>query len=258
MKKIFILLLFVVVLYACAQGQPAESAIQTAIAQTEASKPTEVPQTNTPEDTPTDVPTLTYTPNPTNTPRSTNTPRPTNTPAPTATPTQPVDPSLAIAKNYVASQDSGGVIVEVARVLIADKAGVSQDFSEITLLQDKTTVVEFIFKVINNTDQIVRIHVYASGQASINGEPVIFDDYSWLNDSDTWFGDDLSEDFLPGGTTIGGFWAGIKRSQWDEITSINIKIDAPFDDDYRSIGPDYYFEIPVDGWTFEEIPDELK
>jgi len=75
MKKYFrfiLVIVFGVILSSCSTS---ESAIQTAIAQTEAAKPTEPPK-----------PTETETPEPTNTPTSTQTPSPTSTLTPTDTP----------------------------------------------------------------------------------------------------------------------------------------------------------------------------
>lgn len=235
------------VLTACSTGSPSAGDIQTAIANTQAAQPTETPlppSTNTP------LPTQTNTPKPTNTPRPTNTPKPT----PSETLTPGMDTTQMVAKNFVASQDDNGLIVEVARILIADKVAEGQDFSKSELFDDKPVVVEFLFRITNNTDKIANLYV-DQGSVAINGEPIDLIDYAMEG---ARFGDDLGGEFLPGVTAIGGVWIGVKRTPWDQVNKIVIKIDAPHDNDFNRLGKDYYFDIDVADWTFEQLPDELK
>lgn len=255
MKKTFFIFIVLFLLVACSQPTPDSDAIETAIAQTEAANPT---NTNPPEPSNTPEPTETNTPEPTNTPKPTNTPRPTNTKSPTNTPTQPptstpVDTTQIISKNYVASQDSGGVILEVARVLIANKDAVDIDFSDEELFDDKLVVMEIIFRLVNNTDETIEINIHR-GLIAVNSEQVQLNDY-WLN---TDFGDDFYEDQLPGVTAIGGYWVGLKRTAVEDVTKILIRIDHPTDTDYNRLGPEYIFEIDVEDWGWEELPEELN
>ncbi|MHA1280673.1 MAG: hypothetical protein ACTSQ8_26260 [Candidatus Helarchaeota archaeon] len=263
MKKIIFILILLVLCVSCS-GAPNEEAIQTAIAQTSdaerISQETEVSATKT---SIANEPSPTSTIVPTNTPRPTNTKAPTDAQPPTSTPTiEPtIDTSAIIAKNYLASTEDNGVIVEVARILIGEKTAVGNllggDFSYFLIFDDKITVVEFIFRIVNNTDKVIKIYFDMKTIASINGEQVVFNDY-WL-DNRTWFGDDLSSDILPGSTMIGGLYVGIKRSEWNEVSTITISIPEAFEpDNYDDVTNTFLFTIDVLDWTYEEIPEELK
>jgi len=262
MKKIIFLFVLLVLCVSCSIA-PNEETIQTAIAQTSdaerISQETEVSATKTSianEPSPTNTVVLT------NTPRPTNTKGPTNTSEPTSTPTiEPtIDTSAIIAKNYLASIEDNGVIVEVARILIGEKTaienGLGIDFSDIPILEDKITVIKFIFRIVNNTDKVIKIY-FDSTIASVNGEQIILDDY-WLS-NDSWFGDELDTDILPGSILIGGLYTGIKRSEWNEVNKISISIPEAFDPDtYRDVTSPILFTIDVVDWTYEELPSELK
>jgi len=224
MKKIFLIFVLVFVCVSCSNA-PDEGAIQTAIAQTSAAE--RISQETEEAATKTSIakePSPTQTIVPTNTPRPTNTKRSTETLAPTPTPNiEPtIDTSAIIAKNYLASIEENGVIVEVARILIGEKTAVGNNFdinfSEFPIIDDKNTIVQFIFKIVNNTDIVIEMNFNSSAIASVNGEQINFDDYSW--DNRTWFGDYLSDDILPGSTVIGGLYTGIKRSEWNEVNTI--------------------------------------
>lgn len=225
-------------------SMPSEDAIQTAIAQTSAAQAvTEETVEPTSE------------PEPTNTVRPTNTSRPTNTARPTNTPTIEPTPGYpnTIARNYLASDEDNGVIVEVARILIAQKEGFVEEFTK-PVFEEKNTLVMFIFKFTNNTDQVIKSNFH-TGTAALNGEQIEFMDYWWES---RLRGDDLTNDILPGSTVIGGIWAGIRRSSWDEIETIIISVPHFFDKDYSRLTNSFLFTIDVDDWGFEPFPDELK
>jgi hypothetical protein len=241
---------FVLVLSACAQSAtPSANMISTAIAKTMAAQP----PTNTALPLPSAKKQPTNTFAPTNTPKPSDIPAPTNTEIPTSTATQ--ESTIGqIAKNDIATIDSGGVKLELARVVIAKKEAAKQQFSMIQIFDDKPTVVEFIFKITNTTDKTVNIYV-DQGTVAINTEQIDLFDYSI---GGAKFGDDLGGEFLPGVTAIGGMWVGIKRADYDKVTKIQIKIDGPTDVNYSKLGPDYIFNIDVKDWTFESLPDDLK
>ena len=121
--KIFHFCLFVTLLVVSCSQAPSDSAIQTAIAQTQSLQST----TGVVQEI---IPSTTYTPKPTQTRAPTETPKPTNTPKTriTLTPTNDVDLSRVKAKNYITSQESGGIVIDVARILIADKTAFPEDF----------------------------------------------------------------------------------------------------------------------------------
>lgn len=263
MKKYLILFTLLFLITSCSNVSN-EEAVQTSVAQTlDEQKISQTTEEAIEKQTEEAKPTNTNTVIPTNTPRPTNTKGPTNTPKPTLTPTEEptIDTSAIIAKNYLASEDQNGVMVEVSRIIIGQKEAVIKatglDFNEFPILEDKRTIVEFIFKIVNNTDKVIRFYFEYDTVASVNGEQIVFDDYDW--EDNTWFGDNLDGDILPGSTLIGGLWTGIKRSKWDEITTITISIPEAFEsEDYSDVTGTYLFTIDVVDWTFEELPDELK
>lgn len=193
----------------------------------------------------------------TNTSIPTDTPVPTDTTVPTSTPTsEPTqDSSLVKAKNFVASEEQNGVLIEVERILICDKTwqDLNNIYSEISLLDDKITFVEFFFRVTNNTNEVIGFNFYTS-IASANGEQISIEEYIW--EGMGWMGDDLDNDILPGSTVSGGVWGGIKRSSWDEVEKIIISIPEAFDKDYRAVTQDFLFEVEVGDWGFEPLVED--
>jgi len=105
----------------------------------------------------------------TNTPIPTDTQSPTETSIPTSThtnePTQ--DGSLAKAKNFVATEEQNEVLIEVERILICDKYwdDIYKDYSEELIFDDKTTFIEFIFRVTNNSDKIIWFNYHVDKKA---------------------------------------------------------------------------------------------
>lgn len=239
--------------------KPNERAIQTAIAETLAAQDllAKAKEVLTEEN-------VNLEPKPTNTPRPTNTAIPTEKPIPTNTATTKPnrDTSLIKAKNYLVSKESNGVIVEVARVIIGEKQSIINgldfdDINKIPIMDDKVTIIEFIFRIVNNSDKVIRFFFKMKTIASVNSEQIVFDDY-W-RDNNTWFGDDLQNQILPGATVIGGLWTGVKRSPWNEISTITIPVPNAFDhDNYRDITGNFLLSFDVNDWDFEELPDELK
>lgn len=245
MKYIVSVLVVLMLISGCSSPQISsddiQSTIKAGIEQTQASIPTDIPTEN---------PTNTLVP--TNTPRPTSIPKPTNTIAPTQAPTEV--PAQGIAKNYVASDEDAGVVVEVVRVLIAPKESVSQNFATSEIYNDKSTLVEFIFRITNNTNEVITFNFFTN-TASVNGEQISFQDYAWAGGS---IGDNLSDKVLPGSYVIGGYWTGIKRSTWEEANKIVISIDHAFDSNYSRVTKDFLFTIDVVDWSFEPLPDDLK
>lgn len=197
---------------------------------------------------PTDIPAPTDTAEPT----STNTIEP--TPTNTAEPTQ--DTSLAKAKNFVASAEQNGVLIEVERILICDIYwdDIYKDFAKESMLDGKTTYIEFVFRVTNNTDKIIEFN-FSRSIASANGEQISFYDYVYGDYFWGWGGDDLEEDILPGSMVSGFVWTGVKRSTWNEIEKIIISIPGAFDQDYDDVTNDFLIEIEVGDWGFEPMLD---
>lgn len=201
MKRLCFPVLFLALLVACG---PSENQIVTAIAQTQAAASTDTPiptdthvATNTPISTETQAPAISPSITPTK-PRTPTT-EPTSTSAPTAN-------EDIFALNYLASQESGGLIVEIARVLISDRAYFENknnwDFNAFDEdFQGKPVVGEILYKITNTSQSILKIYPYR-GQVIIGSEQIELADYNF---SGAVLGDDLNGEIFPGVTKIGAY-----------------------------------------------------
>ncbi len=179
----------------------------------------------------------------------------TSTQLPASTESLPSDKEFAL--NYLGSQDRGGVVVEIARVLVGDKVAVGTEmgnnFNDCDAFKSTTVVVEIVFKVTNNTSQVISIYP-DQGTVVIGNEQTDLVDFLFCGE----FGDSFSGDIFPGVTAIGGMWLGIKRSSVADVNSIIISFGGPSDKNYNSLGSDYYFELDLSNHIFEEYPTELQ
>lgn len=191
----------------------------------------------------------------------TSTPFPSATTAPTSTAPVPTDtsqpttaPNLGqhYAWNYIATQESGGVTVEIVRFVLADKATIDQDFDLLTPFDDRPVVAEIIFKITNTTDKIISIYP-DQGKVIAGAEQVELLDFFLAS-----FGDEFSGDIYPGVTVIGGMWLGFKRTSVDDITTVTIAFLAPFDENFNSLGPDFNIVLDLSTRQDQPLPDELK
>jgi len=181
------------------------------------------------------------------------TPKPTNTPQPTETPPS-LDTGDVFALNNLATQESGGLKVDIPRVLIGRKSAINQPLHEYSILDDKDVVGEIIFRITNTTDKVLSVHP-DQGTVVVGNEQIKLIDYAFAG---LEVGEDFSGDIFPEVTVIGGIWFGIKRQDVPEISSMTIAFDGPFDKDLNRIGPDFLFELDISNHVFEPIPDELR
>ncbi len=195
----------------------------------------------------------------------TNAPLPSSTPKPpTNTPEPILPPSVedVWAINYAGWGDSGGVKIEIARVLIGYKDAVEEitgkDFSELDDYMDGWSEIdvvgELIFKVTNDTD--VTADVYPDqGTVQIGSEQIELSEYLYF----ATVGEDVGGEIYPGVTKVGGMWFGIKRTTPGEVTEIIYRASAAWGTDtYDDLGPDYEIVIPVENPGWQDLPDELK
>lgn len=178
-------------------------------------------------------------------------PTPTEMPAPTST--SPA-PSNEFAWNYIASQNSGGLVIEIARFVIADKAAIPEfNFSAITAFDDKPIVGEIVFKVTNTTSQVMSVFP-DQGDVIVGSEQISLREYMFF----ATFGDDVGGEIYPGVTKIGGIWFGVKRSALPEIQSVTINIGTPSDASFMPVGPAFVFTLDLSNRQYQSVPDELK
>lgn len=173
----------------------------------------------------------------------------TNTPASTLS-------GSHFAWNYIGSQESGGLRVEIARFVLADKAAVNQDFTAgglTTIFDDRPVVGEIVFKITNSTQQIISVYP-DQGKVIGGGEQIDLMEFALVGE----FGDNFSGEIHPGVTVIGGIWFGFKRTPVDQITSVTIAFDAPHDQNFNSLGTDFNIVLDLTSRQDQPLPDELK
>ena len=152
------------------------------------------------------------------------------------------------------------VKVEIARIVIGDKEWIESaagfDFTNgglTDIYNDKSVVAEIIFAVTNNSDESINIFP-DQGTLVVGSEQIDLLDYAMEGE----FGDSFSGEIHPGVTAIGGLWVGIKRSALEDIINMKIYFDAPWDNNYKTLGPDFKFDIDLSERKNEPLRDELK
>jgi hypothetical protein len=177
----------------------------------------------------------------------------TATPAPTATETPVQEITDIVARNYLNSQESGDVTIQIGRALIAQKDAIPQEFED-DLFQDKDVLAMLIFVITNNSDSTVSVFP-TRGTVQVNTEQIELFDYLLARSN---FGDELDGEIFPGVTKIGGLWFAIGRSELDEVTQMIFRANAPRVAGSGSIGPNYEIVIDLSERVFEQLPDEFR
>lgn len=175
------------------------------------------------------------------------------TAVPTVAPTAEANP--AIAANYVISQTQGGVSIRLLRVVCGDRDALAPKvgLEDSEYFDDMETACEFLLEVRNDAGKTISVYP-DQGQVVIGDEQVEpLDFHGGIRSME-----DISGDFLPGVRRIGGFWFGLRRVVWSDITKIVYTVNAPVDEDWDHLGADYYFEIDTTGWTYVPIPDKWE
>lgn len=177
---------------------------------------------------------------------------------PTSKPTAAVPANEKFAANYVATQEQGGVIIELSRVLCIStrralqEFGISEEVAARQLGADAVTACEFILTV-ENTANSVRIIYADQGDVVIGNEQIDLAARSvGIKDREA-----VSGKLQPGVVRIGGLWFGVKRSEVDEIDQMTYIVDPPLDADYSRRGGEFRFEFSTEGWGFEPLPEDL-
>lgn len=159
--------------------------------------------------------------------------------------------------NFLATQESGGMTVELARVIVATKDAAEQafgvKFSENDAFNESNTVVEVLFRVTNHTDAPLRVRLN-DALVAINDEQVNLQDWSYVSA----FGNDLNDNVLPGATLQGGVWFGLKRTEPADVSRIIVSASAPFNADYDDVGDDILMEGNLSDHVWQPLPEELR
>jgi len=165
-------------------------------------------------------------------------------------------PTLAgefYAWNDLATIDGGGVTIQIARLVLADKSAVEMSLPRMLNLDDRPVVAAIIFIVQNSSDKTASVYpdqatVVASGEQIDLSEFMIFGD----------FGDDIGGEIFPGVTKIGGMWFGFRRTPVAAIQNMLISIHAPIDESFSRIGGEYNFELDLSQRKTDPVPEKLK
>lgn len=121
-------------------------------------------------------------------------------------------------------------------------------------MQDKITLVEFIFRITNNNNFPVQLFK-DQFIAVFSSEQVNFADYRWYPNN-TWLGpDDFLYEIMPGASVTDGVWVGLRNTSWNGFNTISLKIPYFFNSDtYYTVVPAQYISIDVTNWGFEPLP----
>ena len=240
---LFIWLIILLILVGCISSSPSENDIQTAIANTQQAN-----QSSGESILPTDAQESLA--QPSDTPKSTNSP----VSPPTEIPN--VDTSQIIAKNFLASQNNGGVIVDIVRLVLGNRDAMEEysgiNFAQYPNFDNSNVIVETTFRVTNTTENKIMVDVIVDGTQVVNGEQVNFMDF-FLS---TFGFFNMGIEIQPKSTVIGGIWTSLESTPFDEINKVTIGVGGPVElPKLTSLGGDYNFEIEVENWTYEPSLD---
>ncbi len=158
-----------------------------------------------------------------------------------------------IAWNYLASQESGGITVDIARVVFANKKDINQDFIIISAFDDTPVIGEIIFKVKNNSQQVLNVNP-DQGTVVVATEQIPLKEWMTL----ATFGESVGGDISPGMTKIGGLWFGLKNTPLEDIQNMTISFSGPSTESNDRTGPDFNFALDLSNRQNQEVPEELK
>ena len=184
---------------------------------------------------------------------------------PTPTTAPPPQPGRALRKNITLTQDSGSLVIELRRVVVADKTYMEDQlgtkFADATLepeaFEAADLVGEFILILHNNSNQTLSIYpdqstVLVQGP---NGTRQI--DLAWAP-----FGlagmDSVGGDIYAGVTKIGGFWYPLAAGMTlDDVQTITLRFDGPSDEEFETVGPEYVFDVDLTDRPNDELTDAV-
>jgi hypothetical protein len=184
------------------------------------------------------------------------------TAAPTAEPATEDHTPLGGSKfalNYLGTYESGGLEVEVIRILFGHKDELPQsfDWDEVKEFEAVDVLGMLILRLTNTTEVTMKVYPDQGSMVLVGSdttEQVEFLDY--------WVGalgglDDLGGDIFSGVTKIGGFYFGVRQLDTAEIISARLIFDAPTNSDYDDLGADFDIALDLSVHEFQPYPEEL-
>lgn len=173
-----------------------------------------------------------------------------------------------IAKNYLGAQSSGGVEIEILRLMCqpievhAAESGMSIR-SFVIVFSDTRTTCLMVLGISNNADAVREVYP----DDGIPGEVDPSEGEAWF---ETTSGEIVNSssfasapkvefkrgDISPDTQLIAAYWVET-HIEWDRITKLSYTAGAPLDENQNSVGDGYQFEIDLTGWDYAPLPDEL-
>ena len=174
-------------------------------------------------------------------------------------------PGLALRKNLTLTQDSAGLVIELRRVVIADKKHMEKTlgtkFADASLEPeafDATDLVgEFILVLRNESGKTLAVYPDQSTILVRTPGGVRQIDLTWEA-----FGvaglDSLADDIYADVIKVGGFWYPLSPGlTLDDIQTVTLRFDGPYDDTSEAINPEYVFEVDLADRPNDELTDAV-
>jgi hypothetical protein len=169
---------------------------------------------------------------------------------------RPADVEEALARNYVGVDESGGIQIEIARVVIASRGYLEEIDHPIIGEEDLDqfdVLGHMMFKVTNTSDLRLDVGPVSEGTVQIGGEQIELGPFYWY-----YVNGHVDGEIDPGVSKIGGIWFGIWRSEVSEVDQLVYRADPPHDLDDHSRGEGFEIVLDLSEHIFEPIPDELR
>ncbi len=152
------------------------------------------------------------------------------------------------AWNDAAKQDSGGVVVEISRIVLAENSN-GMDFAWVS--DESWTSGEIFFKIQNNTN---RRQLILPSSADIN-----FNHETQFNYMLRGFGESLDGYIRPGETKIGSLQFTTADLSPSDIKNLQLKdIGCAFNDITGCSGPAFEFDIDLSTPANDPLPAEIR
>lgn len=156
------------------------------------------------------------------------------------------------AWNNLAKHDSGGVVVEVSRLVLADQSA-GLDYFWYSPWSQLTAIGEIFFKIQNNTDSDI-ILIPAEMDMVFNDDTMAG---GVMLSRGAVIGQPLDGFISPGETRVGGYRLETFGLSFDEIKTLRMYLGCAFNMETGCSGDDFLFEIDLSNRLQEATPDFL-
>jgi hypothetical protein len=155
-----------------------------------------------------------------------------------------------VAWNNLAKQDSGGVVVEVSRLVLTDH---TQGLDYYDSWMSGPAMGEIFFTIQNNTDSEILL-IPGEMEMSFNSDSPAF---SLMLYGGVPIGQPLDGFLAPGETRVGGYRFETYELPFAEIRMLRMYLGCAFNMETGCSGPDFLFKIDLSNRLQEAIPEFL-